>query len=97
MDIQMPVMDGYEAARRLRQGGFTAPIIALTAHAMPQDIRQCAEMGCDFHLSKPIDRTLLLETIARFLASMASARENSGEGSEETGEAPTPGATRQNG
>ncbi len=97
MDIQMPVMDGYEAARRLRQGGFTAPIIALTAHAMPQDIRRCAEMGCDFHLSKPIDRTLLLETIARFLASMASARENSGEGSEETGEAPTPGATRQNG
>ncbi len=75
LDIQMPVMDGYEAARRLRKGGFTGPIIALTAHAMPQDVRRCTEVGCDFHLSKPIDRDTLLGTIARFLASTSSSRE----------------------
>jgi PAS domain S-box-containing protein len=96
MDIQMPVMDGYEAARRLRQGGFTAPIIALTAHAMSQDIRRCAEMGCDFHLGKPIDRHLLMETIARFLASAPSAREQGGEGSEKREDAPTCGPAAQN-
>jgi PAS domain S-box-containing protein len=84
MDIQMPVMDGYEAARRLRQGGFAGPIIALTAHAMPQDVRRCVEVGCNFHLSKPIDRNILIETIARFLAPPSSACEKNATDTEQT-------------
>jgi PAS domain S-box-containing protein len=76
MDIQMPVMDGYEAARQLRRGGFAGPIIALTAHAMPQDVRRCTDAGCDFHLSKPIDRRVLIETIAKFLVAPSSASED---------------------
>ena len=72
MDIQMPVMDGYEATRQLRKQGYGGPILALTAHAMPQDIQQCLDAGCNSHLSKPIDRETLLRTIARFLQPSAA-------------------------
>ncbi len=73
MDVQMPVMDGYEATRRLREEGYEGPIIALTAHAMPQDIKKSLTAGCDLHLSKPIDRDVLLTTIAQRLLLRNSA------------------------
>ena len=72
MDVQMPVMDGLEATRRIR-GGKTdvinpgVPIVAMTAHAMKGDRQRCLEAGMSDYLSKPINPDALLEVLEKYL------------------------------
>ncbi|MBI4694132.1 MAG: response regulator [Gammaproteobacteria bacterium] len=69
MDMRMPVMDGYEATRRIRAlpGGAAVRIVALTASAFREDRGAILAAGCDDVLAKPMDETLLLETMSRLL------------------------------
>ena len=70
MDVQMPVMDGLEATRRIRNGenplGRTIPILAMTANAFLEDMQKSKEAGMDEHLSKPVDISTLEQTVKRF-------------------------------
>ena len=68
MDLQMPVMDGYQATVKLRSDSrfLTLPIIAMTAHATIEERQRCLDAGMNDHIAKPIDPGILFETVARF-------------------------------
>ncbi|KAJ6384622.1 hypothetical protein OIU78_027851 [Salix suchowensis] len=68
MDCEMPIMNGFEATRLIRKeeeqyGGVHVPIIALTAHAMPEQTSKVYDAGMDFHLTKPLEEKKMLEVI----------------------------------
>ncbi len=76
LDMDMPVMDGYEAARTIRRlpGGETVPIVALTSHDGPQERERCLAAGCTDFLSKPVRRADLLAHVAGLLDQQNDAR-----------------------
>ena len=71
MDVQMPVMDGYEATQAIRglthERAGSIPIIAMTADAFHEDVVRAGEAGMNGHLAKPIDPDLLYETLAEWI------------------------------
>jgi two-component system, cell cycle response regulator DivK len=70
MDMSLPVVDGWEATRRLKADTATRsiPIIGLTAHAMAGDAEKCLEAGCDGYDTKPVELSRLLEKIDKHLS-----------------------------
>lgn len=72
MDIQMPVMNGYEATRSLRDSGYRGPIIALTAHALKEERERSLNAGCDDHLTKPLEKEKLIAAVEHFSAGSRS-------------------------
>ncbi|MBK8976299.1 MAG: response regulator [Planctomycetes bacterium] len=71
MDVQMPELDGCEATRALRNAGYRRPIVALTAHALADEMQRCLDAGCDAYETKPIRRRRLLDTLAGLLTDAA--------------------------
>ena len=74
MDLEMPIIDGYEATRRLRGGGFSGPIVALTAHSTDDNRLECLELGCDDCLCKPIDWNRLGGVIRQFIPDLRAGQ-----------------------
>ncbi|MBN2165018.1 MAG: response regulator [Marinilabiliaceae bacterium] len=67
MDLQLPIMDGYTATRKIKEINKDIPIIAQTAHVMSGEREKCLEAGCDDYLAKPIRLQFLMDTLSKFL------------------------------
>lgn len=67
MDISLPVMDGYEATQKIRESFKTLPIIGLSANAMQGDCEKAIAAGCSDYLTKPVNESVLLKKIRKYL------------------------------
>jgi PAS domain S-box-containing protein len=65
MDLQMPIMDGYEAIAELRKAGYSGKVVALTAHTLSDEREKCLQSGFDDHIGKPVNRGILIERVNR--------------------------------
>jgi CheY-like chemotaxis protein len=79
MDLDMPVLDGYAATRKIREwqaskGVRPTPIIALSAHAVQELVHASLEAGCNAHLAKPVEREILIDTIFRYTVAADAAK-----------------------
>ena len=68
MDISLPIMDGYEATRKIRERLQSTPIIGLSAHAMSGDAERAREAGCNDYMTKPLNEDLLLKKLKEYLS-----------------------------
>lgn len=84
MDMQMPVLDGCGATRKLRETGYTKPIIALTANILQSDLQACLDAGCNAHSPKPINRQKLIRLIME-LTAKETLHSNDSESGTDTG------------
>ncbi|MCJ1309614.1 Histidine kinase [Agyrium rufum] len=75
MDIQMPNLDGLQSTRLIREMGYSAPIVALTAFAEESNVKECLDSGMDFFLPKPIRRPALKQVLKRYCATIPEAEE----------------------
>lgn len=95
MDIQMPNVDGYAATRNIRtseeaKGSPRVPIVAMTAHAMREEVTRCLAAGCDGHYAKPITRKGLLNTIRQFSKKTAGGTAHAQQKEPVAAKGPTP-------
>jgi CheY-like chemotaxis protein len=67
MDISLPILDGYEATRKIRETMTSTPIIGLSAHAMQGDELRAKEAGCNDYLTKPVNDDLLMNKLKEYL------------------------------
>lgn len=75
MDVSIPLIDGWEATRRLKADSDTSqiPVIALTAHALASDQQKAAEAGCDGYIAKPAEPRVVLSAVQRYLGEAEAA------------------------
>ncbi len=78
MDVQMPNLDGLQSTRLIRQMGYSAPIVALTAFAEESNVKECIDSGMNGFLAKPLRRPAFKQVLKRYCATIPEAADEEG-------------------